>query len=178
VAVRILSQTAELVAGNKGTILKTSRCFIVAISPASIDPYLLCYQPRPRCAATTRLPLAPVKSHGENSLLVLLRYFVIAVGAGVAASGIIGYILASMLIRRYEKADRPFKTSRGTTIQPISYLPVPSPAPTHAACIELPLDASDLNYRPTGPQAVPKIGFSTTQSCFKGHYLLRQRTLW
>ena len=38
-------------------------------------------------------------------MLVLLGYFVIAVGAGVAASGIIGYILASMLIRRYEKAE-------------------------------------------------------------------------
>jgi len=36
-------------------------------------------------------------------------YFLVAVSAGVAASGIIGYILASMLIRRYEKADRPIK---------------------------------------------------------------------
>jgi hypothetical protein len=111
-------------------------------------------------------------------MLVLLGYFVIAVGAGVAASGIIGYILASMLIRRYEKADRPFKTSRGTTIQPISYLPVLRQLQPMRHVLKLPLDASDLNYRPTGPQAVPKIGFSTTQSCFKGHYLLRQRTLW
>ena len=37
-------------------------------------------------------------------MMVLLGCFIIAVGAGVAASGIIGYILASMLIRRYEKA--------------------------------------------------------------------------
>jgi hypothetical protein len=44
-------------------------------------------------------------------MLVLLGYFVIAVGAGVAASGIIGYILASMLTRRYERSDRPLKIS-------------------------------------------------------------------
>ena len=56
-------------------------------------------------------------------MLVLLGYFVVAVGAGVAASSIIGYILASMLIRRYEKADRPVKISftSAATIQPISY---------------------------------------------------------
>jgi hypothetical protein len=39
-------------------------------------------------------------------MLVLLGYFVIAVGAGVAASGVIGYFLASLLIRRYEPTDR------------------------------------------------------------------------
>jgi hypothetical protein len=67
-------------------------------------------------------------------MLVLLGYFVIAVGAGVAASGIIGYILASMLIRRYEKADRPVKISStgAATIQPISYPPIALPAPHHA----------------------------------------------
>ena len=47
----------------------------------------------------------PYFNREKDSMLVLLGYFVIAVGAGVAASGIIGYILASMLIRRYEKAD-------------------------------------------------------------------------
>jgi hypothetical protein len=42
----------------------------------------------------------PIKNKsGENSMLLLLGYFLIAVSAGVAASGIIGYILASMLIR-------------------------------------------------------------------------------
>jgi hypothetical protein len=66
-------------------------------------------------------------------MLVLLGHFLIAVGAGVAASGIIGYILASMLTRRYEKADRPIKISSAgaTMIQPISCPPTPSPAPTH-----------------------------------------------
>jgi hypothetical protein len=66
-------------------------------------------------------------------MLVLLGYFLIAVGAGVAASGIIGYILVSLLIRRYEKADRPVKipSTSATTIQPISYPPTLSPAPTH-----------------------------------------------
>jgi hypothetical protein len=54
---------------------------------------------------------------GENSMLVLLGYFLIAVSAGVAASGIIGYILASMLIRRYERVDRPSKISSATTVQ-------------------------------------------------------------
>jgi hypothetical protein len=123
VAVRILSQRAELVAGNKGTILK-ALVALSAISPALVDPYLLCYQPRPRCAATTRLPFGTCQIAWRKQHVGTLGYFVIAVGAAVAASGIIGYILASMLIRRYEKADRPFKTSRGTTIQPISYLPV------------------------------------------------------
>ena len=67
-------------------------------------------------------------------MLVLLGYFLIAVSAGVAASGIIGYILTRRLIRRYEKADRPIKISstRATTIQAVSYPPTPSPAPTHA----------------------------------------------
>jgi hypothetical protein len=66
-------------------------------------------------------------------MLVLLGYFLIAVGAGVAASGIMGYILASMLIRRYGKADRPMRISSTnvTTIQPISYPATLSPAPTH-----------------------------------------------
>ena len=67
-------------------------------------------------------------------MLVLLSYFVIAVGAGVAASGIIGYILVGVLIRRYEKADRPVKISStsAATIQPISYPPTALPAPKHA----------------------------------------------
>ena len=58
-------------------------------------------------------------------MLVLVGYFLIAVSAGVAASGIIGYVVVSLLIRRYEKVDRPIKISlRGaTTIQPISYPP-------------------------------------------------------
>ena len=72
-------------------------------------------------------------------MLVLLGYFVIAVGAGVAASGIIGYILASMLIRRYEKADRAIKISSTgvTTVQPISYPPTLSPAPSHVPRLPL-----------------------------------------
>ena len=72
-------------------------------------------------------------------MLVLLGYFVIAVGAGVAASGIIGYILASMLIRRYEKADRPINISStgATTIQPISCPPTLSPAPSHVPRLPL-----------------------------------------
>jgi hypothetical protein len=65
-------------------------------------------------------------------MLVLLGYFLIAVSAGVAASGIIAYIVTSMLIRRYEKADRPLKSSSATTIQHVSHLPTPSPAPTQA----------------------------------------------
>ena len=50
--------------------------------------------------------------------MVLLGYFVIAVGAGVAASGLIGYFLASLLIRRYETTDRPIKipTTNATKI--------------------------------------------------------------
>src|SRR6185503_12198376 len=35
-------------------VLDTPGCFIVAISPALIDPYPLCYQPRPRCAGWAR----------------------------------------------------------------------------------------------------------------------------
>jgi hypothetical protein len=60
-------------------------------------------------------------------MLVLLGYFVIAVGAGVAASGIIGYIVASILIRRYEKADPPLKipSTSATTIQPSLIHPLP-----------------------------------------------------
>lgn len=67
-------------------------------------------------------------------MFVLLGYFVIAVGAAVVASGIIGYFLASMLIRRYEKADRPVKisTTSAATIEPISYPPTALPVPTHA----------------------------------------------
>ena len=109
-----------------------------------IDSYPLCYQAVPRCAAITvatafRLPSGaaalarPINQRGENSMLVLLGYFLIAAGAGVAASGIIGYILASMVIRRFGKADSSTKISStsATIIQPISYPPTPSPAPTH-----------------------------------------------
>ena len=67
-------------------------------------------------------------------MMVLLGCFIIAVGAGVAASGIVGYILASMLIRRYEKADRPIKISSTSaiTIQPISHPRTAVPIPNHA----------------------------------------------
>jgi hypothetical protein len=63
---------------------------------------------------------------------VLLGYFAVAVGAGVVASGIIGYILANMLIGRYEKADRHVKilSTSATTIQPISYQPTALPVPS------------------------------------------------
>ena len=66
-------------------------------------------------------------------MLVLLGYFVIAVGAGVAASGIIGYIVASILIRRYEKADPPLKNplNKRNYNPAISYPPTALPAPTH-----------------------------------------------
>jgi hypothetical protein len=47
----------------------------------------------------------------KNNMMVLLGYFLIAAGAGVAASGIVGFILASLLFRRFEKADRPMKIS-------------------------------------------------------------------
>jgi hypothetical protein len=68
-------------------------------------------------------------------MLVLLGYFLIAVGAGVGASGMVGYILASMLIRRYEKADRPVKVlSTGA----------------------LPLDASDRSINPLAHSPVLK----------------------
>jgi hypothetical protein len=39
----------------------------------------------------------------KNNMSVLLGYFLIAAGAGVAASGIVGLILAKLLIRRFEK---------------------------------------------------------------------------
>jgi hypothetical protein len=87
----------------------------------------------------------PVKTQQEeNRMLVLVGYFFIAASAGFAASAIIGYILASMLIRRYEKADRPVKvlSTGATTIQ-------------HHPCAHgielLPLDASDRQST-TGPQ--------------------------
>jgi hypothetical protein len=110
-----------------------------------IDSHRLCYEPRPRCAVTTRLLLATCQrrcageahktQQGEDSMLVLLGYFLIAVGAGVGASGMVGYILASMLIRRYEKADRPVKVlSTGA----------------------LPLDASDRSINPLAHSPVLK----------------------
>lgn len=57
IAPRIISQRAELVVRNKATSLDALGCIIVAVSPALIDPYPLCYEARPRGAATTRLPL-------------------------------------------------------------------------------------------------------------------------
>ena len=36
-------------------------------------------------------------------MLVLLGYFLIAAGAGIAASGIIGFVIANLLIARYER---------------------------------------------------------------------------
>jgi hypothetical protein len=42
-------------------------------------------------------------------MLVLLGYFLIAVGAGVTTSAIIGFFLATLLVHRYEKADRPMR---------------------------------------------------------------------
>jgi hypothetical protein len=50
-------------------------------------------------------------------MFVLVGYFFIAASAGVGASAIIGYILASMLIRRYEKADRPVKVLSQAQLQ-------------------------------------------------------------
>jgi len=50
-------------------------------------------------------------------MLLLLGYFLVAVSADVAASGIIGYILVSMLIRRYERAERPIKSPRQEQLQ-------------------------------------------------------------
>ena len=40
-------------------------------------------------------------------MLVLLGYFVIAVGAGVAASAAIGFVLTSLFIARLDSGDRP-----------------------------------------------------------------------
>jgi hypothetical protein len=42
----------------------------------------------------------------KNNMLVLLGYFLIAAGAAVATSGIAGFILARLLIRRFDKAAR------------------------------------------------------------------------
>ena len=39
--------------------------------------------------------------------VVLLGYFLIAAGAGVAASGIIGFVLTSLSIARVDKGHRP-----------------------------------------------------------------------
>jgi hypothetical protein len=41
----------------------------------------------------------------KNNMSVLLGYFLIAAGAGVAVSGIVGLILAKLLIRRFEKGS-------------------------------------------------------------------------
>ncbi len=42
-------------------------------------------------------------------MMVLLGYFVIAIVAGAAALGLIGFVVVNLLIRRFEKADRPTK---------------------------------------------------------------------
>jgi hypothetical protein len=79
-----------------------------------IDPHPLCYQPRPRCAATTRLLLATCQRrcageaqetlrHGENIMTVLLGYFLIAAIAGVATSATIAFVLTSLVIARIDK---------------------------------------------------------------------------
>ena len=42
-------------------------------------------------------------------MMVLLGYFVIAVVAGAAAVGLIGFVVANFLVRRFGKADGPTK---------------------------------------------------------------------
>ena len=45
----------------------------------------------------------------ESIMMVLLGYFVIAVVAGAAAVGLIGFVVSDLLIGRVRKADRPTK---------------------------------------------------------------------
>jgi hypothetical protein len=40
-------------------------------------------------------------------MMILLFYFLIAAGAGVAAAAIIGFVLTNLVIGRFEKADPP-----------------------------------------------------------------------
>ena len=42
-------------------------------------------------------------------MMVLLGYFFIAAITGVASSAMIGFVLAKLLIGRFEKADRPIR---------------------------------------------------------------------
>ena len=45
----------------------------------------------------------------ESIMMVLLGYFVIKVVAGAAALGLIAFVVTNLLIRRFEKADKPTK---------------------------------------------------------------------
>jgi NhaP-type Na+/H+ or K+/H+ antiporter len=51
------------------------------------------------------------KEQAENSIMVLIGYFIIAAIAGIAVSAIIGFVLTNLMIRCFTKADRPIKIS-------------------------------------------------------------------
>jgi hypothetical protein len=64
-------------------------------------------------AQTPYAPGAEEFCGGENIMMIVLGYFLIAAAAAIAASAIIGFFLTNLLIWLLQKVDRSIRLCRG-----------------------------------------------------------------
>jgi hypothetical protein len=57
-----------------------------------------------------------ISGHGEQRMMVLAGYFLVAAITVIGASAIIGLVLTNLMIRRFTKADRPIRVASASEV--------------------------------------------------------------